>query len=253
MKELIDGFKFLEEYTKALKTGIDTFTQALPVFTQKQIETEARRQLNSTRDNFLSAVTAKVDNYVLVVELDPDNWLANAVENGISGFDMREGLLNGKNAKISKKGFRYASIPMDKDPNRDPSGSPEAQDIQSRIQEVLLKPKYDRMKVTMNTDGTMYQSQKVVHDDAKVQGLYRTRKFDSPSEFHSGKKPNWQFVMFRTISDNPLSASAGGWQHPGIKPANIFRKTERWLYDAIDPMLEGFIKSELEKISSLRR
>lgn len=39
-------------------------------------------------------------------------WLPNAVENGWAGGDMKQALLSGRNAKMTKDGHRYAIIPF---------------------------------------------------------------------------------------------------------------------------------------------
>lgn len=249
MDDLVKAVEYIQKYAEAVKNGVKNFAEALPIYARQHIETTAKRKLDSSRKDYIDALSVKMENYILYIELDPSNWLANAVESGAAPFDMRPGLLDAKNTKVSKKGFRYTRVPLGKDPNSTgPKGTKKGQDIQDRIKEALLKPKFEKMGVKSMRDGTIVQSQKVVHKDPKIQGLYRTRKFSSPSEFHSGKKPKWQYVMFRTISNNPNSESFKGWQHPGIKPHRIFQDTETWLNQAVDILLEGFIESEINKI-----
>jgi len=249
MKEILDVIQYLQNYIAALEVGVHKFIQALPIYTEQHIRQEANRKLNTTKEQYLSAVSAKIKDYVLIVELDRDNWIANAVETGADAFNMKEGLLNSKKAKRSKKtGFRYISIPISKDKNV-PGGTEKSQDYNARLNQILIQPKFGLKQLKSQLDGSVVETQQIQNTDEKMGGLYRTRKHKSAEAFHSGKsRPKWQFVMFRTVSDNPVSKTGAKWDHPGIKPVNIFRSTEQWLNQAVDTMMGSFIQSELDKV-----
>jgi hypothetical protein len=96
-------------------------------------------------------------------------------------------------------------------------------------------------------DGTIIESQKILTDDPMLQGFYRTRRFDSPEAYHGKARPPWQHVLFRTMSENPLSASQ--WNHPGIQPAHILRAVDRWLNQNLSNLLDSFIDAEINAIN----
>lgn len=240
--------EFMQGYAKAIESGVNAFAKTLPVLINQDIRTRANRKLDSTKDEFLSAVNVKFNEYVLVVELDKDNWIANAVESGIGQFDMRDGLLSSPKAKRSKKGYRYMSIPMGKKKDAKPADNDKSREYQKRINDVLAKPKFGTQVMSQHRDGRVFERQEVLTNDPMVKGLYRTRQYESSNQFFSGaKKPNWQYVLFRTISDNPLSKA--DWKHPGIQPAHIFRDTEQWLNSNAENLLNSFIEDELKALN----
>jgi len=71
------------------------------------IRIKGNRLLNAVKYTMINDYTAKV--YVD----DKEAPYAKYLEHGYSAFSMREGLLSGKSSKISKKGFRYARIPVE--------------------------------------------------------------------------------------------------------------------------------------------
>lgn len=74
---------------------------------------EAKNNLNKTRNTFINAISkGKIGNHSYRVYLNPDIWLANAIEEGASDFDMKKGFLRSPKAKVSKEGHKYIRIPF---------------------------------------------------------------------------------------------------------------------------------------------
>ena len=70
--------------------------------------------------------------------------------------------------------------------------------------------------------------------------------YKDAQSLHGNKRPfKTEYILFRTMSEKP--GAIGKWQHPGIKPAHIFRETEKWLENNIDNLLDSMIEMELEK------
>jgi hypothetical protein len=230
-------------YINALHRGVDKFAQSLPIIIKQQMTTTANRKLQSSRDAFLSAIKMSYDDYVLVVELDQENWLANATEQGKTSFDMKQGFFNSNKTKTAKNGNKYLVIPIQKDKNITP-GTEKGQDFQERLLAVLDSPSYGIAKLKSQLDGSVVQSQQILNNDPKMGGLYRTRKFDNANDVYSGKRPRWGLVMFRVVSENG-SKTGASWEHPGIKPANIFPDTQQWIDQALPDLLKGFINAEI--------
>jgi hypothetical protein len=250
MDEILKTLQTVQAYLEAMSNGMNKFMAMAPHMVKQHIDLEARRKLNSTADHYKAAVTTKMVDSVLVVELDKDDWLANAVETGVGAFDMKQGLLRSNKAKVSKAGYRYMSIPIGHSKNGKP-GTQKGQEFQKKINEVLMKPKVGISKLKTMMNGKVIESQKILTDDPQLQGFYRSRLFDSATEFYSGKrKPQWSYVLFRTVSENPMSKTGATWEHPGIKPVNIMRSTAAWIDQAMPKLLESFIEIELKSVDS---
>lgn len=243
---LLEILENANNYVSAVQRGFDNFVQTLPILTKQHMEVQSKNKLGDrTQQNFMSAVSTKMINNILVVELDPDNWLANAVENGADPFQMKEGHLRSSKAKISKQGYRYMRIPIGVNKKSSP-GTDKGKEFQKKIVEVLNKPKFGMKKLKMKLDGSVAVAQEVLTNDPDMGGLYRIQHYADAASFHGKKRPfKTDMILFRTMSDNPNSRSK--WEHPGIKPAHIFRNTEQWLEQNIDQILNNIIDLELQK------
>jgi hypothetical protein len=72
---------------------------------------EAKRSLHSTRNMYVEGLgDPEINNNVAVIRLS--GWLPNALEDGLSPFDMKRGLLQGPKAKRSKTGNPYTVVPL---------------------------------------------------------------------------------------------------------------------------------------------
>lgn len=247
MNEFIDMIKDIAAYVGAVETGVQKFLSSVPLITKQHISTLARNKLQSSRETYLNALKVDMTNYVLVFELDEDDWLANAVEDGAPGWDMKKTHLKGPKVKTSKKGFKYRVIPMEKTKGYKP-GTEKGEAYQEKIEQALknlptLGVGAKKLQVLMG--GKVRESQKINSLDPMLGGFYRTREFASKEEFHAGKKkPKWQYVMFRVMSENPSQKDK--WLHPGVQPSYILRETETWIDANFPKMLEKAIDQELK-------
>lgn len=246
MKELIKQIEYMRNVANAITTGVDKFVRSVPIYTKQQLKAETRKRLNTTADHYMAHSKVKLTDYILVVQLDKEDWLTQALESGVGAFDMKK-MLNSGRARTSKEGFRYMSIPMGKSKDATP-GTEKGQEFQKKINEVLSAPKFGMRKLNTLMNGTVVESQQILTNDPMIKGLYRTRAFESAEVYHSGrKKPAWQHVMFRTMSENPMSRSQ--WEHPGIKPANILRAVNTWLDLNLEPLLNSFVEAEIKAVT----
>jgi len=255
MDELVKIAEFSLNYVEALRRGVDKFTGMLPILTEQKIRALASEKLNTTLEDYLSAVSVTMNNYVMVVELDEDDWLANAIETGADPFSMKQTHLNSPKAKFGRPDpktgvrYKYMRIPIGKEAGQKPGSTEKSKKIQEKINQVMMKPQFGLSRLKTMIDGTVTQSQQVLTSDPDLGGLYRVRQFESATDFHAGnKKPKWSLIMFRTISEKPFTSK---WEHPGIKPANIFRDTETWLKTNADAMLDAFLQTEVDKLGGL--
>jgi hypothetical protein len=242
---LVQAFEYLENYTNAIIVGTHKFLGFLPIAIEQHMRTLAQKKLNTTAENFMDAIQVSTENNLLVVTLDSDNWLANAVETGADPYDMKEKHLKSPKAKMSKLGFKYMVIPIKVSKNAKGSDTQKGQDYQQLISQALSKPSFKPPKNRLGIDGSLSTMEEVVSADPKTKGIYRIRTYESAASREGGGKPvNSQFIMFRVMSEKHPEK----WQHPGLRPAGIFKDTEMWVNSSIGTMLQAFINNELQKI-----
>ena len=245
--------EYILNYVGAVRQGFEKFIQVLPVLTNQKINDLAADRLNSSRGAFLGAVKVNMSDYVLVIDLDKDDWLANAVETGADPFSMKEGLLRSSKAKYGKAdkygvSWKYVRVPIGKKKDGEGGGTDKSKALQQKINQVMLQPAFGPRRLKQQTDGSVFESQRILTSDPDLKGLYRVRKFDNSKDVHNtNKRPKYGLVMFRTVSERPGSAE---WKHPGIAPANILKDTEKWLNTNAEQMLDTFIGTEVEKIKA---
>lgn len=249
---MTDFFKQIEtmlKFSQAIEAGVEKTIASLPIIARQQINSKARNKFHSTLETYMDAVQTKFDQNFFIIELEKDNWLANALEVGKSPYDMKNGLLNSPKAKMGKDGKRFIHIPIQKDAKRKSHtmGTEKAQEYQRLIEHVMRKPKYGASSVQHKADGTVIESQKLMTSEPKLQGMYRFRKLDSARTLFGGKTQGipFQHVMFRTVSENP-SKTGATWEHPGFSGANIFKAVERELPLIFETLLDQNIQSELQ-------
>ena len=77
------------------------------------VENKAISELNSTKEAYLDGVYLKRDGDASYsVGINKDNFLANAIEGGVSPYDMKVNLLSSPKAKTGKNGSKYIDIPI---------------------------------------------------------------------------------------------------------------------------------------------
>ena len=246
MKELLALAEFADKYAQALQRGFEKFVSAYPVILQQQLKSIASRKLNSTKQQYIDAIQSHMaSELVLVIELDKDAWLPNALEKGVPPFDMKKGHLESPKAKVSKSGYRYMIIPISKDKSGgSASSSPKSQELKEKIRNVLIKPKFAFRKLKLHMDGSVSTSEAVKTNDPDVKGLYRIRHYKNPA-MAEAKKGSTSYVMFRVMSEKPGSAE---WMHPGLPGVNCFRDLELFISQTFGPMMSDMIQAEISKI-----
>jgi hypothetical protein len=246
---LSDIIKQLNKLIQGFETGITNVANALPLLVRQEFAAQANKKLDSTRDAYMNALTIGYSSTVLVVELDRESWIANSVETGCSAFDMKQSHLQSQKAKMSQRGYKYMSIPLEQTKTGKRSGTEAGQALQDKIREALKRPNFTLSSVDSRKDGTVAVTEAIQTADPAVRGLYRVRQYGSMDSYKMGGRPkSSQFVLFRTMSENPDSKSK--WEHPGIQPANIFADVQGWvdavLPDVINKIMDESISRALE-------
>lgn len=246
MNNLGDIIEFFENYVNALEDAVDRAISSAPLLIRQEFAAQARKNLKTSMEEYMAALDIKLEENVLIVDLDKASWLANAVENGASEFDMKKTHLNGPNVKISKKGHRYTAIPMSIYKDKGPiAGTDKAQALQEKIRAALKDPVFSTPRFSQSKDGSAIVIERLLTSDPALKGMVRTSSFGSMDDLSKGKRPrNVQYTLFRTMSENPLSKSK--WIHPGIKPRKLFPRVQNFAETTMVDLLADIIKTEME-------
>lgn len=248
MTDLNDKIQYLIKFGQALENGLNTTLQVLPVYTKQQIHMKAKRKLKTTLDTYMDGVETKFEDMIFIVGMDKDNWLANALEVGVSPFDMKQGLLNSPHAKRNKQGQKYIRVPIQKEKDRQPStlGTQKQQEYQRLINTVMNKPKFGNKQYKISETGSVTETQKIINNVPELQGFYRFRQFEDMKAPFSSKSKGvpYQYVLFRTVSEK-RSKTGATWEHPGLKALNIYKELEQELPKIFETLLEQNIQQEL--------
>lgn len=253
-----DAFEQMVDRVGRLLDGVESGLVAAvknsPLWIRQEFTSQARRKLDTSFETYMNALFVGFEDNVLIAELDETDWLANAVEKGASAFDMRKGLLSSRRARVSKAGWRYASIPIRKMPNAGRPGTERGQEIHDRLLAALQDPVFV-LASSRSHGGAVVNMERLVTNDPQMQGLYRVRRFKSVADAAKNRDfMSSQYILFRTVSENPATLVRRGrqtWQHPGIQPANIFDAVQTWVDSNLPDLVNATVKQHIE--AAMRR
>jgi hypothetical protein len=239
--EMVD---YIASYTKAVQTASIKFLAFLPIHFKQTISNLAKERLDQSRNSFLAGIQIDIQDDLLIVSVNPNDWLAVHVEAGADGFSMLKTHLSGPKTKVSKAGFKYKVIPLRVWKSTPSAKTDKGMEFYDILQKVLKNPKYGAKNVTIDPSGMPTVKEEVVSKIPEAQGMYRVQKYGSIADMVGKKKPKHsQLVLFRTISEK----SPEKWQHPGIKPANILQDSLKIVETGIMERFDTFIAAELSQ------
>ncbi len=133
--------------------------------------------------------------------IELEGWLANSLESGVGSFDMKPGLLKGRDHVVIP--LKYgAPGSIDKTP--------------------LSTQTFNRVKTLKR--GERFSTKL---GRSKYEGLQKARKSDGKNSF----------VKFRTVSQNSPSDS---WIHPGLTPLLLAEKVQAFIEQNIPNIISKF-------------
>lgn len=218
-------------------------------------KTLALARLNSTAEQYINALE--------FTQIAPNVWSvglreeAQHLEEGYTGFDMKPGLL--KNAKkISKQGFKYRSIPMEKKSTGKGKAGTTTGDMLNDLKRlrgvfgdkgttkdangkpILGKTlSFNRDQVgrwSMKNYGTGEVTDKgqVAMSEGSGYGKHLEGVVKYQYQTKSGGVRS-QFITFRTVSENPKYKDK--WIHKGFGGIHLFRDLEDFAYRTLEQKL----------------
>lgn len=275
MKEIFEAIsEFCREVEGTMQGAVNKYAAALPIKVKEQIQVinslnkgQGRGMSPETLDQFMNSTSVELSsNGQVVIELDPDDWLSNALEDGTRPYNMMDTHLR-SNYKMSKKGFRYKVIPInvrkgssknmrqgkfDDKGKWQPGFTDRSKEMRTKIDKALKKPKWNTVRSSlMPMTGRMQKFSQLSTNDPDLKGLFKVETFRDPLHMASRTTPsNSKMILFRTISDNP-KGGIGKWEHPGLIAREIFPRLSNWLDGPGEVLLEKIIENELSKIADL--
>jgi hypothetical protein len=245
----------------SIARGFENALALLPGAVEQHIQTQAKQKLHSSLQAYLDALTVRMQDYLLIMEIDDENWLAEAVETGVDSWSMKQSHLKSPKTKISKEGYRYLRIPIGKEKSGQGGHTEKSRALQKKINEVMKRPTVGARKLytvmggrfqpgVIANSGPIVETQRIVTADPALKGLYRTRAFSDASTFHTKQTtktgmPTWKLVMFRTMSEKPGTSP---WVHPGIEGKRLLRSAKYFWAGILDEFIMGHVKTELDKL-----
>jgi hypothetical protein len=216
-----------------IRSLVDFTVKELTARFAQELQNEANRELKSARQQYLDSIVVVDDGFgkgsVVLV-----GWLANAIEDGKSAYDMKPDLLSGPNAKTSKSGSRYNTIPFT---FGTPGALPEnfSSIMPSEIHQIVKKESLEvKLKggamasKGLTIDKIPKQFQEPQKKLVKIPASEKFAEYQHKNSIYEGMRKvsdpvtgQNSYQSFRRVSDNsdPLA-----WIHPGIEAKNISDK-----------------------------
>lgn len=202
-------------------------------FTMKEITASFAREWEKTANQKL--VTSRSEYVQSIIVIDEGwgkgavllrGWLPNAVEQGKSQFDIKEGLLNGPNAKTGKNGSKYNTVPFSHGTPNSITGNFNGGTMPVEIYQIAKSQPVGE-PVTFDQLPKQFQEKKTVaikspdpqnfreytHKSAIYEGVVKSRDSVTGQNTYSS---------FRRVSEK---SDPNSWIHPGIEPHNLAEET----------------------------
>lgn len=219
--------------------AIDNAIESLAISTRDKWVALAKEKLKSARSEYVRGLQEKSSlkkTGSLEYEVALVGWLPNAVEGGINPFDMKPGLLGGKNA--AKNDGKFATVPfrhfkgakaaerVSKAPNykKDLANVLKNSGLDKVIKDSKGKAIEGKVGVASGTSKLGIKKLKPHHKSTIFEGLTKYQK-------NYKKSTGSQLMTFRRVSRNSDPAS---WLHPGLPGVHLMRDVEKYVREQSD-------------------
>lgn len=202
--------------------------QRLLAETFDKIVVLANRELKTSKKEYIDGLT--IDNNSIELE----GFLPNAIEEGISGFDMKEGFSRSSKKVITKSGGWYLTIPFRVFTPGAGGGEYRNQMSWQIYRAVRAGRKYDAGSVSSRpafsdrATGRVWEAYE--HKSPILAGIKKTTNENGRSSYST----------FRRVSKN---SSPESWIHTGILPHRLFDKA--WAEIDIEQIINETISNGL--------
>lgn len=211
----------------------------------------AKQKLHTSSFDYRNGIKPPED-YGTRVEIPLVGWIPNAVEHGITSFDIKVGLLNSKKAKSAKDGSRYITVPLRHgmgekvtgrnfpkiNPHRDESPAQAMRDIHDAG--LFKKKGIGAFPVPARHIGGKGLENPLSRAKLEVKDIYAGLKVMKKPPAAPGGKSTSQAMTFRRVSSK---TPPDKWIHPGISARKLMNMVSIWA----EFHGRQIIKKELEK------
>lgn len=207
---------------------VDSVVKDLTLAFHREWEQVAAENLKSARQEYIANLNV-VDEGFAKGAVVLTGQFPNMLEEGASAFDIKEGLLDGPNAKMGKNGNRYNTVPFKQ-------GTPGAL-LENFNGGIMPKPVHDVAKKKSIGDQIKKSELPKGFEQPKKKIIpSRNAVYEHKASIYEGIKKNKDlagnisYMSFRRVSDN---SDPNSWIHPGFEARNFSDKAfERFQVDA---------------------
>jgi hypothetical protein len=231
LKFVIDAEKLAKDFgdlKSEVEGALEEGVRALSSMTHAKVVELASAELNSTRKKFIDSLSySEIRPGVWAVAVDEKMlWL----EDGKPAGSMVDDLLR-KNAKVSKSGNRYKSIPFEHSkPKSENTAS--GQMLVNYLKAQLRKSNIPFKKLERNADGSPrlgklhtlnFPNSPIPSLKAKTPAFMGVNIYQTKTSAGTVRR---DIVTFRTVSDK--HKAEGLWVHPGIEAKKFLDRSLEW-------------------------
>lgn len=188
-------------------------------------ETEAKSVLKSTRSIYVNSIQVKKrGQFSAAVFLNPASWLANALEMGMSSFDMKAGFLGSSKIKYTKKGNPYLTIPFRFASSSALGESSAFAGVMPQVIHTTTKSLPPGGRLKMSNIPSQYHIPKsaALRSQVKSGNFAKVTASTKMTSIYQGmQRTNGGYVNFRRVSLNSQDQS---WIHPGFVKLDLANK-----------------------------
>lgn len=208
-------------------------------------------------NQFKEALEIFSNDKIIFISFYTTDWLIQAIEDGASGYSIKEEVLS-KNYTISKAGYKYTIIPLEKDEpdehflkidkrKTNINDSAEA----SKLKDILTKLYVQRQNIQeTETDEGIQITDKLVTtylnkrtNKEVTNTVYRIRTFNSGENINRRSKPiSARFRIFRGMSNRPGTSE---WQHKGFDGIKLVESVEDYIDSIADAAIQDVVSVKI--------
>lgn len=235
----------MEEFGAEQLHAIDIGIRSLAENTRDKWISLAQERLKSARSEYINGLqddesfqqTGESSYEISLVGKMP-----NMFESGFSSYDMKPGMLGGKNAKTTKTGKRYATVPFRHYKNAKAAERiSKVPNYKQDLKRVLKHSGLGQTKKGLvgkvgvaNTGSLGIAKLKAHHKTDIYQGITQYQK-------NYGKKTESTLTSFRRVSEKSDPAS---WLHPGYSGAHLMPEVGAFVEEQIGILIDTVLRGK---------
>jgi hypothetical protein len=202
----------------------------------EELKINVGRELSGAREEYIKSIY-HVRMNPKQYEVGIRGWFPNAIENGASAFDMKEGFSKSNKINYTKDGGWYLTVPF----RHATSGAVATSSVFSNT---LPKPVAKAVQETFKAGSKQIKDTDIplafrkAKEKVTNRGFYKHKSSIYKGMIHSDKKNHGSYTTFRRVGSKSDDAS---WQHPGLVPRHFFEKTLSKMQ--VDKIVDNFVRN----------